>query len=210
MPVKLTSAVYNPTLNAVTLTIKGKLPTQPLQLSINASAIVDTQGQPLQGNNNGQPGGTFQAAFGKAGITLASVSAAGAGTAEPNREEKRDILISTIQGASQGQAWVVVFFRGFLTVASGTEDVDVRGGRPVVAAFTRCMMASRSSVSQGISSDAPRDGASGWGRCRLATDRVLRPAGEAKLRYDGGRARQPPVLPDRGSWRRVNVDPSRP
>ena len=64
-------------MNTVTLTIKGKLPTQPLQLSISAGAVVDANGQLIDGNDDGQPGGNFQATFGKAGLKLASVSAAG-------------------------------------------------------------------------------------------------------------------------------------
>ena len=78
-PVKLTSAVYDAVTNSVTLTIKAKLPTQPLQLSLNASAVVDSHGQPIDGNRDGQPGGNFQATFAKAGLNLASASASSAG-----------------------------------------------------------------------------------------------------------------------------------
>jgi hypothetical protein len=68
-PVKLTSAVYNPTANTVTLSIKGKLPNQPLKLSVNTSSVLDTSGQPIAGTS-GQAGGSFQTTFGKKGITL--------------------------------------------------------------------------------------------------------------------------------------------
>jgi uncharacterized repeat protein (TIGR01451 family) len=67
--VKLTSAVYNPAADTITLAIKGKLPNQPLELSVKTSAVLDASGQPIAGNS-GQSGGTFQATFGKKGITL--------------------------------------------------------------------------------------------------------------------------------------------
>jgi hypothetical protein len=70
--VKLTSANYNAATNTVTLAIKGKLPNQPLQLSINTSAVLDASGQPIAGSS-GQSGGTFRATFGKKGINLTSV-----------------------------------------------------------------------------------------------------------------------------------------
>jgi titin len=68
-PVKVTSAVYNAATNTVTLAVKGKLPNQPLELSINTSAVLDASGQPIAGTS-GQSGGTFQTTFGKKGITL--------------------------------------------------------------------------------------------------------------------------------------------
>jgi hypothetical protein len=67
--VKLTSAVYNATTNTVTLALAGTLPNQPLELSINTSALLDAFGLPIAGNS-GQSGGTFQATFGKKGVTL--------------------------------------------------------------------------------------------------------------------------------------------
>jgi len=76
--VKITSATYNAATNTVTLTTRSKLPNQPLQLAINSAAVVDAQGQPIDGNHDGQPGGNFQATFTKAGLKLASVSAASA------------------------------------------------------------------------------------------------------------------------------------
>jgi hypothetical protein len=75
-PVKLTSAVYNPASDTVTLAIKGKLPNQPVELSVNTAAVRDASGQPIAGSS-GQAGGTFEATFGKKGINLASVTAAG-------------------------------------------------------------------------------------------------------------------------------------
>jgi hypothetical protein len=73
-PVKLTSATYSAATDTVTLAIKGKRPNQPLQLSINTSAVLDASGQPIAGSS-GQSGGPFQATFGKKGINLTSVSA---------------------------------------------------------------------------------------------------------------------------------------
>jgi hypothetical protein len=73
-PVKLTSATYNPATDTVTLAIKGKLPNQPLELSVNTAAVLDASGQPIAGSS-GQSGGTFQATFGKKGVNLASVAA---------------------------------------------------------------------------------------------------------------------------------------
>jgi hypothetical protein len=68
-PVKLTSATYNPTTDTVTLAIKGKVPNQPLALSVNTSAVLDASGQPIAGSS-GRSGSSFQATFGKKGITL--------------------------------------------------------------------------------------------------------------------------------------------
>jgi uncharacterized repeat protein (TIGR01451 family) len=73
--VKLTTATYDLAMHTVTLTIKGKLPTQPLQLSISGGSVVDANGQSIDGNHDGQPGGNFQATFTKAGVKLASASA---------------------------------------------------------------------------------------------------------------------------------------
>jgi uncharacterized repeat protein (TIGR01451 family) len=67
--VKLTSAVYNASQNTVTLAIKGKLPNQQLELSVNTSSVLDASGQPIAGTS-GQPGSTLQETFGKKGITL--------------------------------------------------------------------------------------------------------------------------------------------
>jgi hypothetical protein len=68
-PVKVTSAIYNATTDTVTLALKGKLPNQPLELSINTSAVLDASGQSIAGSS-GQSGGTFQATFDKKGVTL--------------------------------------------------------------------------------------------------------------------------------------------
>jgi hypothetical protein len=65
----------------VTLTPRGKVPRQSLQLSIGASSVHDTQGRPLDGNRDGQPGGDFQATFGNAGIRLAGAPRTGPSSA---------------------------------------------------------------------------------------------------------------------------------
>ena len=66
-PVALGSAVYNPAMNTVTLTPRGTVPNETLQLTIDAALILDAQGQPIQGNQ----GGNVVEVFGKAGISLA-------------------------------------------------------------------------------------------------------------------------------------------
>ena len=77
-PVKLLSVTYNPAQDTVTLTTKGKLANQPLELSVNTTAVRDASGQPIAGTS-GQAGGAFVETFSKKGVSLARVSAAGAG-----------------------------------------------------------------------------------------------------------------------------------
>jgi hypothetical protein len=72
-PVPLVSAGYDPAAHTVTLTPRGTVPKQTLQLSITASSLLDASEQPIDGNRDGQPGGGFAATFGNAGIRLASV-----------------------------------------------------------------------------------------------------------------------------------------
>jgi hypothetical protein len=71
--VPLTSAVYDPAAATVTLTPRGTVASQTLQLTITAAGTLDAMGRPIDGNRDGQPGGDFQATFGAAGIRLASV-----------------------------------------------------------------------------------------------------------------------------------------
>jgi uncharacterized repeat protein (TIGR01451 family) len=70
-PVKVTSALYDPTADTVTLALKGRLPNQPLQLSVNTSAVLDASGQPIAGSS-GQAGTNLQATFRKKGVALAA------------------------------------------------------------------------------------------------------------------------------------------
>jgi hypothetical protein len=57
--ISLASITYDPNAHTVTLTPRGQLPNQPLQLSINAALVRDSQGRPIDGTYDGQPGGTF-------------------------------------------------------------------------------------------------------------------------------------------------------
>jgi hypothetical protein len=76
-PLPLVSAAYDPAAHTVTLTPRGTVPKQTLQLSITASSLLDASEQPIDGNRDGQPGGGFAATFGNAGIRLASVARSG-------------------------------------------------------------------------------------------------------------------------------------
>jgi hypothetical protein len=77
-PVKLKSAVYDPAQDAVTLTIKGTIPDQKVQLTITAGDFLDSNGHPIDGNNDGQSGGNLVASFGKRGTTVSTPSASSA------------------------------------------------------------------------------------------------------------------------------------
>jgi hypothetical protein len=72
-PMPLISAAYDLAAHSVTLTPRGTVPKQTLQLSITASSLLDASEQPTDGNRAGQPGGGFAATFGNAGIRLAGV-----------------------------------------------------------------------------------------------------------------------------------------
>lgn len=59
-PVALASAVYDSTALTVTLYPASKLnTTQRVQLRITAAFLTDAYGRPLDGNDDGQPGGDF-------------------------------------------------------------------------------------------------------------------------------------------------------
>jgi hypothetical protein len=75
-PIALVSATYDPAAHTVTLTPRGKVPPQTVQLTINAAGTLDTQGRPIDGNRDGQPGGDFQSTFGTAGVRLSRISPA--------------------------------------------------------------------------------------------------------------------------------------
>ena len=53
------TASYNSSTNMVTLTPRGTIPTQKMQLTINASLIQDARGRQLDGNADGRPGGNY-------------------------------------------------------------------------------------------------------------------------------------------------------
>jgi hypothetical protein len=67
-PVPLVSAAYAATTNTVILTPRGKLPKQTMQLTINAEAVRDASGRPLDGNRDRQPGGNFVAILNGGGV----------------------------------------------------------------------------------------------------------------------------------------------
>lgn len=56
-PVPFSKASYTP--NTVILTPKGKIPSQEMQLTINASLVLDAEGRQVDGNDDGQPGGNY-------------------------------------------------------------------------------------------------------------------------------------------------------
>ena len=65
-PVAPASAVYNASNDSVTLTPRGKLNlAKPEELIINAALVTDTLGRPIDGNDDGQPGGNYVATFGR-------------------------------------------------------------------------------------------------------------------------------------------------
>ena len=65
-PVALSQATYNPANNTVRLvTRKPLVLTPPLRLSINAARLLDSLGRPLDGDQDGQPGGDFTTALTK-------------------------------------------------------------------------------------------------------------------------------------------------
>jgi hypothetical protein len=67
-PIKLNSALYDPTRQSVTLQLKGKLALQPpKQIRIISSGLLDALGRPLDGNHDGQPGGDYVARLTKGG-----------------------------------------------------------------------------------------------------------------------------------------------
>jgi hypothetical protein len=60
-PIPLAAVAYDPMAHTITLTPRGKVPHQTLQLSIDAALVLDAQGRPIDGNRDGRPGGTYVA-----------------------------------------------------------------------------------------------------------------------------------------------------
>jgi hypothetical protein len=60
-PIALGAVTYDPQAHTITLMPRGKVPHQPLQLSIDAALVLDSQGRPIDGNRDGRPGGNFVA-----------------------------------------------------------------------------------------------------------------------------------------------------
>ena len=74
-PVALALAGYNATNNTVTLIPRSKLNLEkPEQLSVNAALVKDAFGRPIDGNDDGQPGGDYLASFSKRGASAATAS----------------------------------------------------------------------------------------------------------------------------------------
>ncbi len=69
-PVTPASAVYNASTNAVTLTPRGKFnPAKPEELIVDAALVTDMLGRPIDGNDDGQPGGDSIATISKSRVT---------------------------------------------------------------------------------------------------------------------------------------------
>ena len=75
--VPIASVKYDPLAHTMTLTPRGTVPNQTLQLGISAALTLDAQGRPIDGNRDSQPGGDFKARFGKGGASLASTFGSG-------------------------------------------------------------------------------------------------------------------------------------
>ena len=71
--VALAKSSYNAATHTVTLTpLKQLVLSPPLELQVNASALTDTFGRPLDGDRDGHPGGNVQATLSKGRISLQS------------------------------------------------------------------------------------------------------------------------------------------
>ena len=70
-PVALTSADYSASDDSVTLTPRGKLNlAKPEQLTVVATLVNDALDRPIDGNDDGQPGGNYVAVISKSGVTV--------------------------------------------------------------------------------------------------------------------------------------------
>ncbi len=61
--IAFTGAVYSASANTVTLTPRGTLPAQLVQLTIKAAGTLDAEGRPIDGTRSGQPGGNYVTSF---------------------------------------------------------------------------------------------------------------------------------------------------
>jgi len=74
-PVALASVSYNTSTDTVTLLAGSKLSlAQPEELRITASQLPDIYGRPLDGNDDGQPGGKFVALLTKSSVQIESIA----------------------------------------------------------------------------------------------------------------------------------------
>ena len=70
--VAISQAAYNPANNTVRLVTRRPLVLNPpLKLTIHAARLFDTLGRALDGDHDGQPGGSFVATLSKRGATIA-------------------------------------------------------------------------------------------------------------------------------------------
>ncbi len=71
--VALSKAIYNPANMSVTLVTRAPLVlSTPIQLTLMADDLLDTSGQPLDGNDSGMPGANYVALLTKGGISVTS------------------------------------------------------------------------------------------------------------------------------------------
>ena len=70
------SVNYNAANNSVTLTPRGTFPNVTMQLSINASLVLDAEGRQLDGDGDGTPGGSYTALLNNRGVVSAARSLA--------------------------------------------------------------------------------------------------------------------------------------
>jgi hypothetical protein len=69
----LSSAIYSSSANTVTLVTKSKLNlAQPEEVVVIGALLMDAFGRPIDGNNDGEPGGNFTATLSKKGTTITS------------------------------------------------------------------------------------------------------------------------------------------
>ncbi|MGD0044074.1 MAG: hypothetical protein ABSE84_27325, partial [Isosphaeraceae bacterium] len=74
-PVALASVSYNASTDTVTLLARSKLNlAKPEELRITASQLPDVYGRPLDGNDDGLPGGDFVALLTKSGVKIESIA----------------------------------------------------------------------------------------------------------------------------------------
>ncbi len=92
-PVALASVSYNASTDTVTLLAKSKLNlAKPEELRITAAQLPDVYGRPLDGNDDGQPGGDFVALLTKSGVKIESIA-----TPSPLTAKAVDALLSAGQ-----------------------------------------------------------------------------------------------------------------
>jgi hypothetical protein len=74
-PVALASVSYNASTDTVTLLARSKLNlAQPEELRSTAAQLPDVHGRPLDGNDDGRPGGDFVALLTKSGVKIESIA----------------------------------------------------------------------------------------------------------------------------------------